>query len=166
MISAKVKKFLDRAGAKYELLDHKIVYTAYDKAATLCLKEEVIAKTLVVRLDKEIALVVIPASYNLDKNKLKQIINASRKKYDIKTVKSVDFVKEQWIKNNIKGVKVGAVQPFGNLFKIATFVDARLLKNPKIVINSGNYGLSIRLSSAVYKKLIPDMVAGYFGKKR
>ncbi len=51
MISAKIKKFLENKKVKYESVGHKIVYTAYDKAATLRVKEEAVAKTLVVKLD-------------------------------------------------------------------------------------------------------------------
>lgn len=181
MIPAKVKKFLDGSetprpkgrgpgpkglGIKYEILEHKTVYTAYDKAATLRVQERQVAKTLVVKLDKEIALAVVPACYNLDKNKLKQAVNASRKKHDMKAVKGVGFAKEQWMKKNIKGIKVGAMPPLGNLFKMATFIDAKLLGNPKIIINSGDYRVSINITPADYKKLVPDLVVGNFGKRK
>jgi len=156
MIPAKVKKLLDSGKIKYELIKHKTVYTAYDKAATLHLSEKMVGKTLVVKLDKDIALVTIPANKNLDKNKLKKAAKS----------KKLDFVSEKVMKNKFKGVKMGAVPPFGRLFKILTFVDRGLMENPKIILNSGDNNWSIKISPAQYKKLIPDIILGNFSKKR
>ena len=76
MIPAKVKKFLDNSGVKYEPINHKTVYTAYDKAATLHMPEKAVGKTLVVRLDGKAAIVIVPANRNLDKQKLKKILES------------------------------------------------------------------------------------------
>ncbi|MFA4998536.1 MAG: hypothetical protein WC514_00720, partial [Candidatus Paceibacterota bacterium] len=66
-ISKKLINFLDKSKVKYEVLEHKTVYTAFDKAKTLRVKENIIGKTLVVKIDKNYALVLVPANKNLDK---------------------------------------------------------------------------------------------------
>jgi len=154
--SQKLISFLENNKVKYELLKHKTVYTAHDKAATLRVPEKIVGKTLVVRLDKNPALVLIPANKNLDKQKLKKITKA----------RSVDFIKEAWMKKNLKGVKVGAVPPFGNLWKLPTFVDRALINQTKIIINGGDYNWSIKINLAVFKKIVPDLVIGNFSKKK
>ncbi|MDI6603026.1 MAG: YbaK/EbsC family protein [Patescibacteria group bacterium] len=151
-ISQKLLKFINSAKIKYEPIEHRTVYTAYDKAATLRVPQKIIAKTLVVKLEKTLALVLIPANKNLDIQKLKKIAN----------VKKVDFIKEAWMKKNLKGVKVGAIPPFGNLWGLPTFADKTLLKEPKIIINAGDYNWSIKITPAVFKKLIPNLVIGSF----
>ena len=155
-IPGKVSKFLDGAKVKYETVSHRTVYTAYDKAATLRVPQKIVGKTLVVSLDKQLVLVLIPANKNLDKNKLKKIAKA----------KKIDFVSERIIKNRLKGVKVGAIPPFGNLWKLLTFIDRSLLKTPKIFVNAGDYNWSIKISGASLKKLMPNLVAGTFGKAK
>ncbi len=154
--SKKIINFLEKTKTKYELLKHKTVYTAYDKAATLRVPEKIVGKTLVVKLDKNPALVLISANKNLDKQKLKKLVKA----------KSIDFIKEAWMKKKLKGVKIGAIPPFGNLWKIATFIDRGLMKNPKIIVNAGDYNWSIKINPAVFKKLIPDLIIGNFSKKK
>jgi Ala-tRNA(Pro) deacylase len=155
-IPQKVINFLDGAKVKYEPVEHRTVYTAYDKAATLKVSQKIVGKTLVVKLDKELGLVLIPANKNLDKNKLKKAAK----------VKRIDFASEKLIKNKLKGVKVGAIPPFGNLFKLPTFIDRSLLRTPKIFVNAGDYNWSIKLSGASLKKLVPDLMTGSFGKAK
>jgi len=155
-IAKKVINFLDRAGVKYEPVKHRTVYTAHDKAATLRANPKIIGKTLVLSLDKQLAVVLIPANRNLDKNKIKKAARA----------KKVDFVSERVIKNKIKGVKLGAIPPLGNLWKINTFVDSSLLRAPKIFVNAGDHEWSLKMSPATFKKLIPGLVSGNFSKPR
>lgn len=151
-IPKKLLKFINSAGVKYEPIEHRQVFTANDKAATLKVPEKLVGKTLVMKIDKKVALVLIPANKNLDIQKLKKIAKA----------KNIVFIKEAWMKKNLKGVKVGAVPPFGNLWKAPTFIEKSLLKEPKIIINGGDYNCSIKISSANLKKLIPDLVIGSF----
>jgi len=163
-ISKKLIKFLDQT--KYEPIEHKVVYTAFDKAQTMGVPEKTIGKTLVMRMNKDVALVLIPANKNLDTKKFKRIINTQRKKSDQKLVKKISFVKESWMKKNLKGIEVGATPPFGNLWRLPTFADKSFLKNPKIVLSAGDYDWSIKISSANFRKLIPDLILGSFGKSK
>ncbi len=156
VIPKKILNFLDKSKIKYEVLKHKTVYTAFDKAKTLRVKENIIGKTLIVKADKDYLLVLIPANKNLDKNKLKK----SAKK------KSLDFVREAWIKKNIRGVKFGSIPPLGLIWKLPTFIDKSLLKSPKIIINSGDYNFSLKLLSSSFKKIIPDLFSGQFSKSK
>jgi len=149
-------KFLEKNKTKYEIIKHRTVYTAFDKAATLRVTPKIIGKTLLVKLDKNPALVLIPANKNLDKQKLKKIAK----------IKSIDFIKEAWMKKNLKGIKIGAIPPFGNLWKLQTFLDRGLAQNQKIIINGGNYTFSIKIKTGDMKKLIPDLVMGNFSKSR
>jgi len=167
-IPQKIQKFLEKNKTKYEPTEHRTVYTAYDKAATLKVPEKTIGKTLIMKIDpigkpsasygasKNYVLVLIPANKNLDKVKLRKTARA----------KSVDFAKEAWAKKNLKGVKVGAVPPFGNLWKLPTFIDRSLINQPKIIINGGDYNWSIKINPTVLKKIIPDLIISSLSKTR
>jgi Ala-tRNA(Pro) deacylase len=155
-IPKKVINFLEKSKVRYELIKHRTVYTAFDKAATLRVKPKIIGKMLIVRLDKNPALVLIPANKNLDKQKLKKLAK----------IKNIDFIKEAWMKKNLKGIKIGAVPPFGNLWGLRTFLDRGLTQNPEIIINSGDYNFSIKISPAVLKKITPDLIIGNFSQTR
>jgi len=162
--------FLEKAKVKYELIKHRQVFTAQDKAATLKVKPNIIGKTLVLKIDKRISVVLIPANKNLDKNKFKKVAKAlptaCLPDRQGRQVKNLDFVSERIMKNQLKGVKVGAIPPFGNLWDFSTFVDKSLTLQPKIIVNSGDHNWSIKISPAVFKKLIPDLIIGNFSKFR
>jgi len=191
-IPQKIIKFLEGNKAKYEQILHRTVYTAFDKATTLGVKPKIVGKTLVVKLDKKPAIVLIPANKNLDskiliylKSKLEMKAKPSSTKQKLRKIakaktvdastgsastlsscRRVDFVKEVWMKKNLKGVKVGAIPPFGNLWRLPTFVEKSLLQNPKIIVNGGDYNWSIKISPAVLKKIIPNLVVGSFSQSR
>ncbi len=158
---------LDQVKVKYEVINHKTVYTALDKAGTLHLDPKCVVKTAVLKLDtKDYAITLIPANKNLDKAKFKKLVNVWRKKQELKAVKKIDFVKEAWMKKNIKG-KLGATPPFGVLFKMPTFIDGVLLKQPKLIINAGEYNQSIKLTKSAFEKVLgKDLIKGSFSKKK
>ena len=155
-IPKKIINFLEKNKIKYEPIKHRTIYTAFDKAATLKVPQKIVGKTLVITFDKNLAVVLISANKNLDINKLRKVVKA----------KKIEFVSEKIIKNKFKGVKVGAIPPFGNLWKFSTFTDRGLMQSPKIIINGGDYNWSIKITPATLKKLIPDLLIGSFSKTR
>ena len=66
------------------------------------------------------------------------------------------------MKNNFKGVDLGATPPFGLLYKLPLFIDNALIKPSKIIINGGAYETSIRLSPANLIKLETIILKGGF----
>lgn len=165
-ISKKIINLLEKNRVEYELIGHKTVYTAFDKAQTLKMKPGMIGKTLVLKTDSDLAVVLVPANKNLDKNKFKKTINNWLRKNGQNSVKSIGFVTERLMKNRFKGVKIGAVPPFGNLFGFPSFVNKSLLNQPNIIINSGDYARSIKIKGAFLKRLIPEIITGSFVKPR
>lgn len=163
-IPSKIIKFLEKSGVKYEIVEHKTVYTAYDKAATLRVKPNVIGKTLVLKTDSEMAMVLIPGNKNLDKVKFQKILSAWRKKQGLKLVKKIDFISETVMKNKFKGIKLGAIPPFGKLFRLPMFVEKGLLKEKKIFLSSGIYEESFTVSPRIFVKL--EGIFGIFSKAK
>ncbi len=155
-IPSKVLKFLNKAKVKYEPIEHRIVYTAFDKAQTLKVPKKIVGKTLIIKKDEDLILVLISADKNLDTRKLKKIIKN----------KKLVLASEGLIKKRLKGVKVGAVPPFGSLWNIPTFVDKSLMKEKEVILNSGNYNFSIKIQPQILKNLIPKLTIGSFGKKK
>lgn len=178
-IAKKLEKFLKENKIKYEPIEHKIVYTAFDKVTTLRVPQKIVGKTLTLRIGKEYALALIPANKNLDKKKFLTVANKWLNLHGRIRIprgqaergrglrySHADFVKETWIKKNLKGVKVGAVPPFGNLWRLPTFIDHSLMNQPKIIVNAGDWKWSIKVSPAIFKKIIPDLIIGSFSKSR
>ncbi len=165
-IPKKILNYLEENKVKYEAIEHRIVYTAWDLAKTLHLKKPgEAAKTLVLKTDKDYVLALLPANKNLDKTKFKSLVNKWRKKQELKSIKKIDFVKESWLKKNIKAGKLGAVPPFGKLLGYPVFADNAILRPAKIIISGGDYGFSLKISSKALAKL-EEPIKGSFSKKK
>jgi len=171
-----LEKLLNNAKVKYEVLAHKTVYTALDKAKTLKINPKEVVKTVVVKLgsgkDAKHALVLIPADKNFDKEKFKKLFNEAAKKIAkaegkaFKAAKEIDFAAEDWIKKNImKSKKGGAVPPFGSLYKIPAFIDKSLLKSKKLVVNAGDFNNSIKILTSQLEKA-ETFIKGSFSKAK
>jgi len=150
-ISKKIINYLDDNKYKYEVIEHRTTYTAWDTAQTEHVKPQEVSKTLILKIDTDWTVAVIPSNKNLDKKKLLKILNAKRKKEGEKSIKKIEFAKEAWMKKNIPG-KLGATPPLAGLLKNKIYVDKTLLKNKKIYLGSGEYDASIRVSSSQYLK--------------
>jgi len=165
-IPKKLINYLENNKVKYELIEHRIVYTAWDLVQTLHLKKPAeVIKTLIVKTDKDCVLVLLPSNKNLDKAKFKKIVNQWRKKQELKAIKKIDFVKEVWMKKNIKVGKLGVIPPFGKLLGMPVFADNAVLKPLKVIVNAGDYGVSLKINTKDLIKL-EEPIKASFGKKK
>lgn len=163
-IPSKVLKFLEKSRVKFEPVKHKTVYTAYDKAATLRIKPNIVGKTLVLKTDSDVTMVLIPGNKNLDKVKFQKVLNIWRKKQGMKLVKKIDFISETVMKNKFAGIKLGAIPPFGKLFGLPAFIDKELTKEKNILVNTGIYEESFKVSPKIFDKL--ETITGVFSKAK
>jgi prolyl-tRNA editing enzyme YbaK/EbsC (Cys-tRNA(Pro) deacylase) len=168
-ISKKILKYLEEKKYKFEIIEHKTTFTAFDTAKTAQkqekkVKSEEIVKTLVMRMDKNYVLALLSANKKLEKKKLLKTINAIRKKNKEKTFKTIDFAKEAWMKKNIPG-KVGATPPFRRLHGLEMYIEAVLARQKNLYVGSGEYEFSIKIPAKQFlKNELP--VKGSFGVKK
>ncbi len=161
-IPKKITNFFEKEGIKHQIIEHKTVYTSFDKAATLRADLKLIGKSVIVKGDSNPYIVLIPGNKNLDKDKFQKVLSKVKKK----PVKKVGFATERWIKDNFKGAKIGAIPPLGKLFKLPVFIERTLLKNKKIYISSGSYNYSLVVTPSAFKKTAEELFEGSFSKKR
>lgn len=155
-IPQKIIKFLEKNKIKYQTIKHRTVYTAFDKSQTLKVPQKIIAKVLVLKMDGNLAIVLIAANKNLDLKSLKKVAK----------IKKIEFVSEKIIKNKFKGIKVGAIPPLGNLWQVPTFIDRSLTKEKEIIFSGGNYNFSIKVKTKDLAKISADLVFGSFSLQK
>ena len=76
MPAAKMQEFLDDQGIKYTSIQHSPAYTAQEVAACAHDSGKELAKTVMVRLDGQRAMAVLPASRQVDAELLKKLAAA------------------------------------------------------------------------------------------
>ncbi len=148
---------LESAGAKYELVEHKTVYTAYDLAQTMKVDLATVAKNLLVRasiktpltkktIDAQV-VVVVAANQRLDMDKLKKALKAE----------SVKFIDEKGMKK--LGLEPGALTPFGVLHDFSVIMDKGLLKAKKLVVGCESFEESLVMTPKELVKVAKPMLA-------
>lgn len=159
-LPAKLVKYLEQAGVKHDILEHRTVYTAIDAANTMKKKMEQIAKSLLVKADKDYFLVLLPADHNLDFNKLKKVIGKVKGK-DVKVIK----IPGEKIMEKALKIKNGALSGFGALHKVPVIAEKKLEKAKKAVFSSGSLNHSVEMAMKDFIRL-ENAALGSFGIKK
>ena len=159
-LPAKLVKYLEQTGVDHKILEHRTVYTAIDTASTMKKKLNEVAKSLLVKADKDYYLVLLPADYNLDFKKLGVCIS----KQAGKKIKVVKIPGEKIMESLLK-VKAGTMSAFGNLHKLPVIVDEGLAKVKKVVFSSGSFNHSVEMAAKDFVKL-EKAILGKVGVKK
>jgi len=141
-IPKKVLNYLEKNKIKFKIVPHKKVYTAYDLAETLKEDLKKIAKTLLVKADKNYYLIVVPAHYQLDFKKIKKVLKA--KKVGIATEKAMQ---------KLLKIKPGAITPFGSIHNLEVLADKTFTKIQEVLVGAGSFTESLRIKTKDLIKL-------------
>ncbi|HEX5430207.1 MAG TPA: YbaK/EbsC family protein [Patescibacteria group bacterium] len=153
MITKNLEKILKSNKIKYEIVEHRKVYTAFDAAETQDLKLTEVVKAVLLKGKKGLYLAVLPAGNNCDFKSLGKL-----------TGDRVSMAKEADIKNKLK-TKIGLIAPFGSLYKLPVYIDKKLLKNKKLNIPAGSYTESVIMNTKDYVNL-ENPVQGNFSVRK
>ncbi len=133
-LPSKLVTYLEKKNAQYDILKHRVVYTAYDLASTLHVSELGIVKTLLLKTEQGLVLALLSAAHNLDVPKFLKAAKA----------KKASILKE---KDVITLLKLGKkpLASFGGLYRIPVILDKSLLKNKKAVFSGGSFTHSLHM---------------------
>ena len=145
-----IKKILDSNKISYKLFTHEPTPTSKDAARVRGTKEEQGAKAIILRSDGQFMLCVLPGNEKIDLKKLRLIIN--KKSLSLAT-------REEVFK--VTNCVPGEVPPFGNVFKIKTFVDKSLLNNKEIAFNAGLMTRSIIMNTNDFLKIVNPIIEDF-----
>lgn len=144
MIVPKLKEFLDEQQIEYSLLPHMETFTAQETAEVAHVHGNELAKTVMVKIDGQIAMAVLPANYNVDFIRLQEVTNAT----------VVTLANEEEFAGMFPECEVGAMPPFGNLWNMDVYVAAKLAEDDTIFFNAGNHTELMRMSFADFEQLV------------
>ena len=136
--------FLDKEHVKYVTIGHSPAYTAQEIAALAHIPGRELAKTVIVKVDDELAMVVLPASEMVRLDHLRQTLGTEY----------VELANEDEFKGAFPDCETGAMPPFGNLYGMKVFVDQSLREDDEIAFNAGSHDELIRLPYAEYERLV------------
>jgi|SRR5690348_9276223 len=150
-----LKSFLDRQHTRYVCISHSPAYTAQGIAALAHIPGGQLAKTVIVKIDGVLAMAVLPASSQIDLNKLKKAVGAS----------VLALATEAEFRDKFPDCETGAMPPFGNLYDMQVYVEEALAKDEEIAFNAGSHRDLIRLSYADFERLVSPLVLNFAATK-
>ena len=150
----KLKTFLDGTNVKYLTVKHSSAFTSQEIAASAHVSGREFAKTVMIKINGDMAMAVLPASYHIDFDSLREIFGT----------KNVTLAGEAEFKDRFPDCELGAMPPFGNLYGMATYVAESLTKLKEIAFNAGSHTELIRLSFADYERLVKPRILKFSWK--
>ena len=144
MSESRLKDFLDEQHVKYVTIGHSPAFTAQEIAAMAHIPGKELAKTVVVKIDGKLAMVVTPASEQVELDNLKESLGAG----------DVDLASESEFKDSFPDCETGAMPPFGNLYGMNVFVSQTLREDDEIAFNAGTHSELVRLPYAEFQRLV------------
>jgi Ala-tRNA(Pro) deacylase len=144
----KLRAFLDEHDVKYVTITHSPAFTAQEIAAAAHIPGREMAKPVMVKIDDEMAMVVLPASMKVDVGRL----------LDATGAQEVEIAREREFRDLFADCTVGTMPPFGNLFGLRTFVAEELTEDEEIAFNAGSETELIKLAYSDYARLVRPRV--------
>jgi len=146
----KIIQLLDSNNIEYQALEHEPTPTCEDSARVRGTSMDQGAKALICFGDKKPILIVLPCSTKLNVKKFKHQFN----------IKDLRFATPEEVEN-LTGLQIGAIPPFGHLFEIPTYVEENLGLNTVIAFNAGDRRRSVTMNYADYMSVCGGIIGQY-----
>lgn len=120
-----------------------------EAAAALGIDEDRIFKTLVVRVDDQLVLAVVPVDGEVDLKALAGVVGARR-------AVLADAAEAE----RATGFVVGGISPIGGRRRLPTVVDVRAMELDSMLVSAGRRGVQVELAPGSLVALTAAVVAG------
>ena len=144
----RLKDFLDEHQVKYVVISHSRAFTTQEIAAATHIPGKELAKTVIVDIDGQTAMAVVPGSQKVDLALLRDALGAER----------VTLAKEAAFKDRFPGCDLGAMPPFGNLYGMPVYVADSLTEDEEIAFNAGSHDQLVKMAYRDFERLVKPEV--------
>jgi Ala-tRNA(Pro) deacylase len=149
MLSPRLHNLLDTGQTSYTTLAHPRTITAHETASAARVEPNHFAKTVMIKADGRLAMVVMPAAYRADLYRLSLALGGV----------PVELAEESEFRETFSDCEPGAMPPFGHLYGMPVYVDSRLAHQDEIAFNAGNHTEVVRMPYREFERLAaPEML--------
>lgn len=146
-----LKEFLDRNQVKYVCITHSKAFTAQEVAESAHITGREMAKTVIVQLDGQMAMAVLPANRKIVLQDLREVTGSEE----------VKFASEEEFKKRFPDCETGAMPPFGNLYGMDVYLSDALLDNEQIAFNAGSHTEVMKVAFDDFERLVNPKVVNF-----
>ena len=143
-----IREFLDQNGIPYKVSEHEPVYTSEQAAKIRGVELKTGVKALVLKTGEgKIVMGLVSADRRIDLKKLAKTVRTRK----LRLASPEEVLK-------ITGCEVGSVHPFGNLYRLPTYLDSSILENQTVNFNAGLHTVSIQMKARDLIKAIRPVI--------
>lgn len=146
-----MRALLDANRIKYVTFKHSPAYTAQEVAQSAHISGKNVAKVVILKIDDQMAMAVVPASHQVNLESLR----------DAATANKVELANEDDFKGMFPDCEPGAMPPFGNLYGMDVFVSKALAADEAIVFNAGTHTELIGMAYQDFQRLVEPKVGNF-----
>ncbi len=143
MLSPRLHHFLDERHAPYNTLSHSRTVTAQQTADSAHITNRHFAKTVMLKVDGRLVMMVMPAAYRVDLTRLSSALGGCE----------VELAREDEFKDAFPDCEVGAMPPFGHLYGMQVYVDSRMAGLSEIAFNAGSHTDLVQMPYSQFEAL-------------
>lgn len=135
---------LEQERAPYHVRHHRPCFTAQEVAAAEHISGHRLAKVVIVKADRDLAAVVLPASQQVDLEAVRQTLNCTHCR----------LATEQEIAEQFPDCEVGAVPPLRHWEGVKLLADARIMQmQGPMVFQAGTHEDAIEMACDDWKRI-------------
>ena len=150
-IAETVKNYLAQKSVDYDLVSHPHSGSSHETAEASHVREDHIAKGVIVKDASGYAMVVVPASNYVE---MKHV----RKELD----RELELVAEDEFAKLFSDCEPGAVPPLGPAYQIETFLDQTLTSLANVYLEAGDHEHLVHISGDDFKTLLSGVRHGNY----
>ena len=151
MRGEKLKDFLESNNIPYSTINHPVAYSAQMVAHSAHVPGREMAKTVIVKINGRMTMIVTTANQKVNMTLLKNIFQTN----DVELARESEFV------NKFPDCEPGAMPPFGCIYGMDEIVSEELSKDDEIVFNAGSHTELIRMKFKDFQKLTNPRILNF-----
>lgn len=139
-----LNQYLEQAHVAYQTHKHPTAFTALEVAERAHVKGRSLAKTVIVKVDGRLAMIVMPATHIINMQTLPVEMNCE----------DLELALEYEFQNLFADCETGAMPPFGNLFSMEVYMDQAMAENDTISFTAGEHNEILEISFTDFHTLV------------
>ena len=142
---------LDSHGVPYEVICHQRDNAALDTAKDTGVRNLEFAKTVILDVDGEMIMAVLPAHHTVSLEQVAKVLNLSR----------AVLVPKEDLRAMFPDCELGAEPPFGQHYGMRVIISAAMALDEHITFNAGAHGIAIHMRYADYQAIVKPQVLSF-----
>jgi Ala-tRNA(Pro) deacylase len=150
-IADTVKNYLAQKSVDYDMVSHPHTGSSHESAAASHVRDDHVAKAVIVKDAAGYAMVVIPASHWVETKHLHRELD-----------RDFELVQEDELAPLFPDCESGAVPPLGPAYEIETFMDEALAALANVYFEAGDHEHLVHTSGDDFRQLLSGVRHGHF----